>query len=1091
MQGQQNESGREGFVQIQASVQRVRDLARGRLALEGLIFALAASVAALVLGVVLFMFAPPVLWLRGLVALAWVGACAALIWWRWLRPAKDWEQLHQVGRRVESSFPALRNDVTASLEFGRQIDQMRQDNHVSVAMVEQLLHKTQRDLTTLGQELDKAAPPAQLKVPVGLTAAALAVLLACALLAPEATLRGARGLLTGPELAVALDTGKARASIIGDILLHYQYPDYTGLGQRTVQNSTGEVEVLKGTQVEVEGISLRSIQKAELVLTLDQPAEASPEGEPEAAQPGKATQRIVLQRRPGGRLVASMIAMHSGSYTVEATLEDGTEVHDGITRAIRVVPDESPRIEVPRPQGEVDVSPQDQVTFNWLASDDFGLAEVALVTAFAGDEKNRKRTVIYSPEEQRDVLPGDARPVDNGAGAALREKNGDYVLDLAPFELQPRDKLLVYLEAVDNDAITGPKVTASPPVVLKVSSPEDKHLELIQSQEELFEAMLLLLADYLEEPLGDSYTEANGAVTQGVPPEWSAQKLSEVYKRALGPFEGAGQVLETMSALVERMKQDPLMLKRDFEMFSRTFRELTELRQAEGKLLDQLRPASIEARLSRNQMQRLFGARTKTVRGTEHAIIRIEDLVASQRMENLLDTAKSLQDAKDRLKELLEKYKESKDPALKAEIMRQMQRLRDRMREVMQKMQSQLKKLPKEHMNLEALERKEMAQKASDAANSMEEMMKALEDGDIDKAMAMMEQMEQDIDSMVSNMEGDFEEMQPEGLNELDKKASELMDQINDLEAQEKQIAKETQQLTEDMERQHQEKMQEQLSAFEEKARAQLDQIRKELDQADTGKLNPRDQRDVERARERVDELERALKQKDVAQAAEKAQQLSQDLDRARFSLEFQKNAISKNDPRRQSYQKSQQSVKKAQPPARDLQNKLQQMMQRGGQPQPSPQQAQKMEQLRQQQQQARQNAQKLGEEVDKAGGDFPMLKEELGPGLGEAQQYMEGAEKRLGQAQGRKAHENEKLALDKLGGLKKSLKQALKKERMGGQQGGQQRGKRLSHEKVKIPGRDGQAPREFREDIMDAMKENGLDDYDQELKAYYESLVK
>jgi hypothetical protein len=61
----------------------------------------------------------------------------------------------------------------------------------------------------------------------------------------------------------------------------------------------------------------------------------------------------------------------------------------------------------------------------------------------------------------------------------------------------------------------------------------------------------------------------------------------------------------------------------------------------------------------------------------------------------------------------------------------------------------------------------------------------------------------------------------------------------------------------------------------------------------------------------------------------------------------------------------------------------------------------------------------------------------------------------------------------------------------MGGQQGGQQRGKRLSHEKVKIPGRDGQAPREFREDIMDAMKENGLDDYDQELKAYYESLVK
>lgn len=1090
MQGQENKTSREGFAQIQASVQRVRDLARGRLALEGLAFALAASVAALVLGVVLFMFAPPALWLRALVALAWVGACAALVWWRWLRPSREWSDLHQVGRRVEQAFPALRNDVTASLEFGRTLEDLRQKNQVSVAMIEQLLAKTQGDLKALGDKARQAVPPARLKLPVGVTLAALAALMGCAVLAPQATLRGARGLLMGPELPVEVTSGKARASIIGDILLHFQYPDYTGLGKRTVQNSTGEIEVLKGTQVEIEGISLRPLQKAELVLTLDlPPKEGEAPAEGEAA--GKTTQRIVLQRRPGGRLVASLTALHGGSYTVEATLEDGTEVHDGITRAIRVVPDESPRIEVTRPQGEVDVSPLDQVTFNWLASDDFGLAEVAVVTAFAGDEKDRKRTVIYSPDAQQEVLPGDARPVDDGSGGALREKNGDYVLELAPLDLQPRDKLLVYLEAVDNDSITGPKVTSSPPVVLKVSSPEDKHLELIQSQEELFEAMLLLLADYLERPLGESYTEANGAVVEGVPPQWDAQRLSEVYKLALGPFEGAGQLLETMGALVERMKQDPLMLKRDFELFSRTFRELTELRQAEGKLLDQLRPASIEARLSRGQMGRLFDARVGTIRGTEHAIIRIEDLVASQRMENLLDTAKSLQDAKDRLKELLEKYKETQDPELKAEIMRQMQRLRDRMREVMEKMQSQLKKLPKEHMNLEALERKEMAQKASDAANSMEEMMKALEKGDIDKAMALMEQMEQDIDSMVSNMEGDFEEMQPEGLNELDKKASELMDQINDLEAQEKQIAKETQEVTEEMERQHKEKMQEQLSAFEEQARKQLDQIRKELDQADTSQLNPQNQRDVQRARERVDELEQALKDKDVAQAAEKAQQLSQDLDRARFSLEFQQNAIPRRDPRRQGYQSAQNSVKKAQPPARDLQNKLQQLMQQGGQPQPSQQQAQKMQQLQKQQQQARQNAQKLGEEVDKAGGDFPMLKDELGPGLGEAQQFMEGAEKRLGQSQGRKAHENEKLALDKLGGLKQSLKQALKKERMGGQQGGQQQSKRLSHEKVKIPGRDGQAPREFREDIMDAMKENGLDDYSQELKAYYESLVK
>ncbi len=164
--------------------------------------------------------------------------------------------------------------------------------------------------------------------------------------------------------------------------------------------------------------------------------------------------------------------------------------------------------------------------------------------------------------------------------------------------------------------------------------------------------------------------------------------------------------------------------------------------------------------------------------------------------------------------------------------------------------------------------------------------------------------------------------------------------------------------------------------------------------------------------------------------------------------------------------------------------------MQKGGQPSPNGEQRERLSEMKKQQGQARQSTRELQKKLDEVGKDFPMLKEELGPGLGEAQQFMEGAEKRLGQAQGRKAHENEKLAMDKLGGLKQSLKKALKKERMGGNKPGQQQSRKTSQEKVEIPGRNDQAPKEFRGDIMEAMKDKALDDYSDELDAYYKSLV-
>jgi hypothetical protein len=78
---------------------------------------------------------------------------------------------------------------------------------------------------------------------------------------------------------------------------------------------------------------------------------------------------------------------------------------------------------------------------------------------------------------------------------------------------------------------------------------------------------------------------------------------------------------------------------------------------------------------------------------------------------------------------------------------------------------------------------------------------------------------------------------------------------------------------------------------------------------------------------------------------------------------------------------------------------------------------------------------------------------------------------------------ENEAQALRSLRAMKRKLQQTLEKERMQGQQ-------RTQGERVEIPEEDRRAPKAFREDIMDAMKEPGLPNYEDENTLYYEALV-
>ena len=142
-------------------------------------------------------------------------------------------------------------------------------------------------------------------------------------------------------------------------------------------------------------------------------------------------------------------------------------------------------------------------------------------------------------------------------------------------------------------------------------------------------------------------------------------------------------------------------------------------------------------------------------------------------------------------------------------------------------------------------------------------------------------------------------------------------------------------------------------------------------------------------------------------------------------------------------------------------------------------------------QREVRRRTGRLGEE---ARGQREASKEGPPAGLGEEAERalrqaggaMQRAESRLRNTEPGEAHRRELEALDELGKLREGLKRA-RHPRFSGFAG-----QALDRSAVRIPGADEhRSPREFRQDLLDAMKDAAPAAYREQVRRYYEELVR
>ncbi len=977
------------------------------------------------------------LWALGLGGLATllVGVVTAVVAYR-QRPS-----LQQVAHLIQSASPDFRSDIVAALQFAAEIEA----NTIRYSEALSLEH-VQRTLKSLYARVDGTGSLAHLLTTRSSRPAWFAFLggVALSLAMVEFVPNFTERVLGNVQVFAKQD----QRPLVGDIDIVLTFPAYTRKSAEAESFSTGNVEALAGTEVILRTYPLLDAQRFEIVLTTD-------DGE-----------RMIPVRpiKNLGLLEAKFVATKSGTYQFRATLLDGSIIDDGISRTVNIKPDMPPRVNITSHKSEVEVSPGEVLEIGFVASDDFGLQSIARIYGISGEEPTRVAPVIPALNNQ----PGDFE--------------GKMVFDLGPLNLQPKDTVIFQLEIIDNNTLTGPGRTLSEELVLKVSSPDDKHQKLVEQQQALVEALVILLADYLETPLGERVVRGT-TWSQAVDKETDLPTRKLLLTASSGLSAKTGELLKVMSPLAKELENDPLMLKRDVMIFSSVEAQLGALHLDHADAVARLEPLLKTDRLIVGQIQQLADQQVAFEDLLEKSILRLEDLLAAQKMEMVKATTEEIKALKDRLKEMLEKYRDTQDPELKEAIKREIGRLRQRMSELMQRMQDQLHRLPEEHVNMDAVKNQQLesdAKKMADAMMSIEEM---LDKGDIDGALKALENMDTSLDELTKEMDEQFGESQPDSMNELDKKVSELMDQVNDLETLQQEVENQTEQAHQENMKQVQEKLNELVKSGTAPILEDIRDQKKAMQEMGNRDLAEHESDEVAQAMDRLDALEKNLRQGDVEQASEAASQAIEDLRSLQFGLELAGRYTKAGSKAGRDLQKSIGEMPGVLGRGKKIQRDLAALKEKARQEMASPDQK-RVEQLGQGQKQVSEQADKLADAIGKAGEEFPVLAEEMRPSADSARKKMGEAGKQIGEGQFQPALDQQHQALDDLRKLKDSMRETLQKQKQGSQ------GKNQKSEKVEIPEHDDSAKETYRDDVMKNMRDGRLENYDDEIRRYYESLM-
>ena len=947
-------------------------------------------------------------------------------------PARRFHADAAVARWVGQRAKPLASDLLSTVELNQQAAAGGPGPAPSPALVAALTDVTAERVRRLDPDaLIDRGPVRRAGLAVG---AVIALAAATVALAPDALADGWRRLLWPPRNPYG-DAALSSVPLVGDIDITLHPPAYARRPPQRLPSTSGDFRALEGTHARIVTRALVMASKVSLVHERDG---AEPEIIPlTAASPGDPA------------LTAELVVTGAARYRFQVEDARGHRTVEAIAHAIELEPDVAPTIALYAPGDDLDVTNMKRIELAYVAEDDFGVAKVELVWEIAGAGKAERKTWAALPD-----APGRAQ--------------GKLVWDLAEVALPPGAVVTYHLEATDNDAVGGPNVGKSRELRLRVFSPRERHEQHLARQAELADKVLVALGHRLTAEPAAAAASAADAVADPIAPT-----REELHREV-------GDVAIELGTLAAAYETDALADKGLREALEAMRKRIDKLVALEARALEREAAADAAARkrgaAPKPAPSRWTALDKQMVAELEDDALALADWLEREQMEGMLDVADEIDAHQKRLAELLAEYARTGDDKLKAEIQRQIRAIEQRLAELAGKRGALVEDVLDQFVHKDA-----MADLKTEGCFA--EVTRLVERGDAAGAQAALAKCRRQLDDAAAAMEAGLRGLRGDKFDEGEKKLDELMDELADVSRDQADIAAEADKIFDRYAERADELMRDLGKGAQRKLGGTLDKLKDRVASVPDSGLTPFAREELEIVTKRLDDVQRMLDDGDVAEALGMARQARQSLETVAGELD----AALADDPRSpwaQATSDALDSVERAHPLADKLVEELEDMT-------PSPEQIlsdedkRRLDALRRRQSMNHDRAKRLADKAKGATGLPGDAGASIGRRVGQATGPMSQAEKRMGAKDPSGARDEARSAAE---ALERARQDAQKAARQAQTQGDATMG----DEPVRIPGADEyKAPEKFREQLLEAMKKRAPAGYDDQIRRYYEELIR
>ena len=846
------------------------------------------------------------------------------------------------------------------------------------------------------------------------------------------------------------------APAVGDLTLHYLFPDYTGLAAQT-QRGGGDIRALPGTQVRLRMRANVPLNKGALRF----------------AQGNELPLAIA-----GIDLQGEILVMEEGAYRIEIEDRHGLPNPEPPWYTIQVTPDAAPTVKWRYPENGMEVDETTVLEVGYEANDDFGLQDAALVYRGADGVEHRL-------------------PLRQGR-FEQRMATEHFAWDFYQHPLPPGETVDVYIEVYDNDTISGPKKGVSETLTFNVRNREEEHQALEDLQREIADALLDLLADHLE--LADDVDA------------WREQQTpsSEALARAQSKQEQASERLDQLS---ERLDEALAKVQNDPYSTYETFTDLQALQRNMDFLQQQLMPQLENAMRSMQTPQASDAEQAQADEALENVVQELErlsslaeDIANAEKFHNLMQLSTKMMEQQN---QLLAELGNLPEDFKGGEIPPELQNLLDNIDQMMQELANAISQMP-QSMSDEFLNQQLENLPLSNMQQQLDEIRKKLAEGDLEGAKKLAEELLKTLSTMVASMQNMQQQARGGPMDAMSQQLQESVDQLADLVQRQEGIVEDTQGLDQEAMRQLNRAQQEAFEAMQRDLERELSELFKAMaalsHQARRhAELDANFQRAYREAQSRLSQLRQHLQQHDMPQSRDALEGAQRQMDWMRRRID----QLQTPEPLLQ------QRAAQAQERLNALQRRLESLPS-DRQALLTPQQGEQLGQLGQRQEGVGDDTAQLQQTFDNLMPLMPFLPGETANNLREAVPLMRQAQGELNARQSQQAIPPEQGALERLRNAQNSLQQALQQLSQRGQMMGQSMPMLRQAGRLPMPGQRPQVderhngvagasvrnfqlpdkeaykvPRMFREDIMEALKEGYPERYKELIEQYYRNIVR